>query len=199
MSDMFSVRGIGVALIVSTSTFFFICLIFSLCATPNRCSSSTTSSPRSRNSTSFDSRRCVPTMRSTLPAARSVERLLLLGLRAEAAHHVDADREAGEALLQRLLVLERQHRGRREEGDLLAVHHGLERGAHRDLGLAVADVAAEQPVHRRRRFHVALDVGDRRRLIDGQVVLERVLELLLPVRVRPRRRGREPPCARRRA
>ena len=31
-SDMFSVRGIGVALIVSTSTFFRICLILSLCA-----------------------------------------------------------------------------------------------------------------------------------------------------------------------
>ena len=70
-SDMLSVRGIGVALIVSTSTFFFSCLIFSLCATPKRCSSSTTRRPRSRNSTSFESRRCVPTMMSTLPAARS--------------------------------------------------------------------------------------------------------------------------------
>ena len=36
-SDMLSVRGIGVALIVSTSTFFRSCLIFSLCETPNRC------------------------------------------------------------------------------------------------------------------------------------------------------------------
>ena len=86
--------------------------------------------------------------------------------------------------LQRLLMLEREHRRRREEGDLLAVHHRLERGAHRDLGLAVADVAAQQAVHRRRRFHVALDVGDRRLLIERQVVLERVLEFLLPVRVR---------------
>ncbi len=122
-------------------------------------------------------------MRSTLPAARSIERVGLLGLRAEAAHHVDADGEAREALLQRLLVLERQHGGRREEGDLFAVHRRLERGAHRHFGLAVADVAAQQAVHRRRRFHVLLDVGDRGRLIDGQVVFEGVLELLLPVRI----------------
>ena len=91
--------------------------------------------------------------------------------------------KAGEALPQRLLMLEREHRRRREKRDLLAVHHRLERGAHRDFGLAVADVAAEQAIHRRRRLHVALDVGDRGRLIGRQLVLERVLELLLPVRV----------------
>ena len=186
-SDMFSVRGIGVALIVSTSTFFRICLIFSLCATPNRCSSSTTSRPRSRNSTSFDSSRCVPTMMSTLPAARSASAAACSALRAEAADHLDADRKAGESLAQRLLVLKREHGRRREERDLLAVHHRLEGGAHRDLGLAVADVAAEQAIHRRRRFHVALDVGDRRLLVERQVVLERVFEFLLPVRVRAER------------
>ena len=32
--DIFSVRGIGVAESVSTSTFFFSCLSFSLCADP---------------------------------------------------------------------------------------------------------------------------------------------------------------------
>ena len=68
-SDMFSVRGIGVAVIVSTSTLFFSCLIRSLCATPKRCSSSTISRPRSRNRTSFDRIRCVPTRMSSLPSA----------------------------------------------------------------------------------------------------------------------------------
>ena len=72
---------------------------------------------------------------------------------------------------------------RREERDLFAVHHRLERRAHRHFGLAVADVAAQQPIHRRRRFHVALDVGDRCRLIGRQRELERVLEFFLPVRV----------------
>ena len=84
-------------------------------------------------------------------------------------------------------MLKGEHRRRRKERDLLAVHHGLERRAHGDLGLAVPDVAAQQPVHRRGRFHVALDVGDRRLLVGRQVVLEGVLELLLPVRVRAER------------
>ena len=47
ISDMCSVRGIGVADIESTSTFLRISLMRSLCATPNRCSSSTTSRPKS--------------------------------------------------------------------------------------------------------------------------------------------------------
>ena len=93
-SDMFSVRGIGVALIVSTSTFLRICLIFSLCATPNRCSSSTTSSPRSRN---CDVLRQQP-MRADddvdLAGGEIGQRLLLFRLAAEAADHVDADRES---------------------------------------------------------------------------------------------------------
>ena len=71
------------------------------------------------------------------------------------------DRKPGEPFRQRLLVLKREHGRRREERHLLAVHHRLEGGAHRHFGLAVADVAAEQAIHRRRRFHVALDVGDR--------------------------------------
>ena len=180
---MFSVRGIGVAVIVSTSTRLRICLIRSLCATPKRCSSSTTSRPRSRNCTSFDSRRCVPTMISTLPAARSssvsfcsalVRKRLTMSMRTG---------NAAKRFLQRLEVLEREHGRRREDRDLLAVHHRLERRAHRDFGLAVADVAAQQAIHRRRRLHVALDVGDRRLLIGRQLPLEGVLELLLPVRV----------------
>jgi hypothetical protein len=80
-------------------------------------------------------------------------------------------------------VLEREDGRRRQHRDLLAVHHRLERRPHRDFRLAVADVAAQQAVHRRRRLHVALDVGDGVLLIDRQVPLERVLELLLPVAV----------------
>ena len=44
---MFSVRGMGVAESVSTSTARLISLMCSLCATPKRCSSSTMSRPRS--------------------------------------------------------------------------------------------------------------------------------------------------------
>ena len=80
-------------------------------------------------------------------------------------------------------VLKREHGGRREKGGLLVVHDGLEGGTHRDLGLAVADIAAEQAVHRRGRLHVLLDVGDGADLIGRRLVREGALELLLPVGV----------------
>ncbi len=64
-----SVRGIGVADSVRQSTVVLSCLSFSFAATPKRCSSSTTSSPRSRNTTSFDRMRCVPISTSTPPVA----------------------------------------------------------------------------------------------------------------------------------
>ena len=66
---MFSVRGMGVADSVSRSTPMKFSFSFSLCLTPNRCSSSMMTSPRSRNFTSFCSRRWVPTTMSTVPAA----------------------------------------------------------------------------------------------------------------------------------
>ena len=65
LKDQNDIFRIGVAVSVSTSTFVFICLIFSLCPTPKRCSSSMIKSPKSLNSTSFDKIRCVPTTIST--------------------------------------------------------------------------------------------------------------------------------------
>ena len=62
-------------------------------------------------------------------------------------------------------MLKRQHGRWREQRDLLAVHHGLERRPHRDFRLAVSDVAAEQAIHGRRQLHVFLDVGNRSGLI----------------------------------
>ena len=107
-------------------------------------------------------------MMSTLPAARSASAAFCSALlRNRLTMSMRTGKPANRSL-QRLLVLKREHRRRREERDLLAVHHRLERGAHRHLGLAVADVAAQQAIHRRRRFHVALDVGDRRLLVRRQ-------------------------------
>ena len=122
-------------------------------------------------------------MMSTLPDARSSRIVFRLLLRPEAADHVDRHRESREPIAQRLQMLKRQHRRGREKRDLLAVHDGLERRPHRHFGLAVSDVAAQQPIHRRRRFHVALDVGNRRGLIRRQFVRKRAFEFLLPVRV----------------
>ena len=80
-------------------------------------------------------------------------------------------------------MLAREQRRRHEDGDLLAVLHRLERGAQRDLGLAVADVAADEAVHRDRPLHVGLDVVDRLQLVGRLLVRERLLDLALPRRV----------------
>ena len=129
-------------------------------------------------------------MMSILPSADVLDDLILFGFAAEPADHVDRHRKSGEPLGQRLLVLKREHGRRREKRHLLSVHHRLERGAHRHFGLAVADVAAQQAIHRRRRFHVALDVVDGVLLVDGEIPLERVVELALPVRIRAERVAR---------
>ena len=76
-SDIFKVRGIGVAVMVSISTLarsFFIC---SLSRTPKRCSSSIITSPRFLNSTSSCNSLCVPITISMLPAAKASKVLLL--------------------------------------------------------------------------------------------------------------------------
>ena len=76
-----------------------------------------------------------------------------------------------------------KNRRRAEHHDLLAVLRRLERRADRDLGLAVADVAADQAVHRLVGLHVGLDVGDRRELIGRLLERERRFHLELPGRV----------------
>ena len=78
-------------------------------------------------------------------------------------------------------MLLREHRGRHQHRDLFAAHHRLERRADRDLRLAEADVAADEPVHRPLGLHVGLGVGDRRELIRRFLEQKRALELVLPL------------------
>ena len=179
------VRGIGVALIDSTSTLVRSRFICSLCSTPNRCSSSTTIRPRSLSRMSGLSSRWVPITMSTRALAQPVDDLarLLVGL--EPAQRPERHREGAHPLGERREVLLHEQRRRHQDGDLLAVLDGLERRAHRDLGLAVADVAADQPVHRHGPAHVGLDLLDRGQLVGGLVEGEGVLELALPRGVRP--------------
>ena len=68
-------------------------------------------------------------------------------------------------------MLLHQQRRRREHRDLLAGVHGDERGAHRHLGLAEADVAAHDAVHGPLAGQIAEHLADRLRLIGG--LLER--------------------------
>ena len=67
--DIWSVRGMGVALSASTSTPSLRSFSFSFCLTPKRCSSSITSSPRSWKRVSFLKREWVDMTMSTSPLA----------------------------------------------------------------------------------------------------------------------------------
>ena len=182
-SERCSVRGIGVAVSVSTSTASRSSLSRSLCFTPKRCSSSTTRRPRSLNTTSLESSRWVPMTMSIVAGGQPRERRLLLLGGPEAGEHLDLDRKVGQPLDEGAAVLLGQNRRRHQHGDLLAALHRLERGAHRDLGLAVADVAHQQPVHRARPLHVALDLLGRLPLVGRVLVQEAALELALPLGV----------------
>ena len=115
------------------------------------------------------------------------DRLLLLGGGAEARHVLDRHRVVLEALGEGAVVLLGEDRGRRQHHHLLAVLGRLERGAQRHLGLAVADVAADQAIHRPRGLHVGLDELDGVALVGRLGVGEGVLELALPVGVQRER------------
>ena len=81
-------------------------------------------------------------------------------------------------------MLECQDGSRGEHRNLLTIHDGLEGGAHRDLGLAARRRHRQQAVHRRGGLHIAFDVGDSRPLVRSQFIFERILEFLLPMRIR---------------
>ena len=109
------------------------------------------------------------------------------------------DRETRKPISQRLQVLKREDRGRRQKRDLLPVQDCLEGGAHRHFGLAVSDVATQQTIHGRSGFHVSLDVGDGCRLIGSGLVRE-TRPRILPANACPAgRRGPAQPSAARRA
>ena len=73
------------------------------------------------------------------------------------------------------MLLGEDRRGHQHQR-LLAGLGGLEGGAQGDLGLAVADVAADEAVHGVRRLHVVLDLVDGLGLVLGLLEGEGVLE-----------------------
>ena len=106
----------------------------------------------------------------------------------------DGDREGGEALAEGRVSAARRGRSS-APGRPPAVPSwiALNAAAQRHLGLAVADVADDQPVHRPAGLHVGLDLGGGAQLVERLLVGERGLQLLLPGRV-----GREGEARRRR-
>ena len=177
------VRGMGVADMVSTSTSVRSFLMDSLCWTPKRCSSSMTSRPRSLNSMPSTSSRWVPMTQSTSPVFNPATTALRLRGAEEAGQHLDADRVAPEAVGEGVAVLLREEGGRHQDRDLLAGLDGLERGSDGHLGLAEADIAAQQAVHREAGLHVVLHVADGGQLVGGLDEREALLQLVLPGRV----------------
>ncbi len=78
-----------------------------------------------------------------------------IGRRHEPRRLADLDRKAAEAFAEGLEMLPREQRRRHDDRDLLAVHGGDECRAQRNLGLAKADIAADEPVHRAAGFEIA--------------------------------------------
>ena len=83
-------------------------------------------------------------------------------------------------------MLLREHRGWRQHRNLFALHHRFERGPNRNFGLSESDIAANEPIHRTRLFHVALCRGDGFQLIGCFAIWKRVLEFHLPFCVGPK-------------
>ena len=122
-------------------------------------------------------------MRADHDVDRAVGEALLgrlqIGARDQARGLRDLHREAAEALAEGLVVLAREQRGRHDHRDLLAVHRRDESGAQRHLGLAEADVAAHQPVHRLAGAEIVEHRVDHGLLVLGFVVGEAGAELLV--------------------
>ena len=125
-----------------------------------------------------------------MPGLEVGEHRLHLGRLAQARDALDDEGQVGEALAEGAEVLLGEDRRRHQHHHLLAVGGGLDRGAQGDLGLAEADVAADQPVHRLLGLHVPLDRLDRFDLVGGLAVGEGGLHRDLPLAVGRRRRGR---------
>ena len=85
---------------------------------------------------------------STEPSARPAIVASLLAGRHEPAEQANRQRKGGEALRERRVVLGRKDGRRHEDRDLATVLDRLERRPDRDLGLAVADITDDQPIHR---------------------------------------------------
>ena len=116
-------------------------------------------------------------------AGQILDHTLLCAAGAEAGKQFDADRVIGHALAEDVEMLLRQHGRRHQHGHLFAVHHRLERGTNGDLGLAEADVAADQPVHRLGFFHVDFGFLNGAPLIGRFLKNEGAFEFALPGRI----------------
>ena len=113
--------------------------------------------------------------------------LLRLPRRYQARQPADLDRQALEALDEGAVVLPRQQGRRADHGDLLARHRRDERRPKRHLGLAKADVAADQPIHRLAGRQIIKHVGNGLQLVVGLGIGEAGTEFLVEALLRAHR------------
>ena len=103
---------------------------------------------------------------------------------AKAAQPSDVERKLGHPFLERVVMLFGQDRRRHQHRDLITVVHRFEDGSHRHFRFAEPHVAAQQPIHRPRAFHIFLNRFQRQQLVRRFFVRERSIERLLPIAVR---------------
>ena len=108
----------------------------------------------------------------------------------EARQRPHDDRRAAEPLGKAAIVLAREQGRRRDHRHLPSALCGDEGSAHGDLGLAEADIADDQPVHRPASGEVRRDIGNRRRLVLGLGIGEPCRERLPVVMRGLKHRGR---------
>ena len=160
-SDMCSVRGIGVALMVSTSTFFLhllqplLVLDAEALLFVDHQQAEIVELDVLREQAMRADRRC-PLCPPPVPPATA---LISFGER----KRLSISTRTGKGWKRRLKVSKcwrHENGGRSEHRHLLAVAERFEGRAHGHFGLAEADVAAQQAVHRVRALHVLLDLLD---------------------------------------
>ncbi len=91
----------------------------------------------------------------------------------------DLHREAAEALSEGMEMLAGQERGWHHNGHLLARQHGEKRRSERHFGLAEADIAADQPIHRPAAGKIIEHGVDARGLVLGLLIREARRELVI--------------------
>ena len=111
------------------------------------------------------------------------QRRIYVAGRFGAAEVLDANGELAQTVREGTIVLQREDRCGHQDCHLLAVGYCLKCRTHSHFGLAEANVATHQSVHRAGRFHIPLDGLDRLLLVGRIFVFERGLQLVLQVSV----------------
>ena len=144
--------------------------------TPKRCCSSTTATARRSNSTASSISAWVPTSSFSSPLASLPSRSARRPRRRRAGEQRGLHQLAGHQRLQRGEVLLGERLGRRHQRGLGA---RLDRAQHRvdgHHGLAGADLAHEQALHRPVARELVVDGGHRLALVGGRLERQRVLQ-----------------------